>query len=502
MQDSSSPPVLDTRFGRVRGSVLVVCAIAILLVSRWLAFPASIWDMDEANFALGVLEFDPVHNQPHAPFFPLWIALGVVVRWMLPAVSAAGALQLVGAAFSIAVALPLVSLWSSLMPRTLAWAATALYVFLPGVWLLSGRAYTEPAATMLLLTTISAWLPDVPSRRRLAAGGVALAAALLIRPQWLPVVVPLVVWRVFRARGLTDRSIVIAVPAVLGTGGIGIVALRAGGLAPVWAAVTQHRAYMASAGQGFEWGFADLGMHAVAGGVAMGTVWLILAAFGWAMLLRRTETRRRAGVVCGLVLVPLVALLVLAQNPTLPRYALPVMALTSGAVVASVRAIVRSERWALVTVAAWVFGSVVATVPALGVYHDQPSPVVAAFDRVGGSSVIRAVAADRRLVAFVALEQARGRLQQQLVWDYQVELGMVETRFRPDLAAITTSGLPSWVTTPGTIVDFSCRLPILRSIASPRFLDITVIEGCGLAKPADPSIRPEDLRPGSVIPAS
>ena len=476
-------------------------ALAIVVVSRWLAFPASIWDMDEANFALGVIAFDPVHNQPHAPFFPLWIALGKIVRWFAPGVGPAEALQVVSAVFSVVVMAPLVSLWSEVLPRFQALAATMLYLFLPGVWLLSGRAYTEPAAIALMVTAVTAWLPSAPSRRGFLIGSVAVIAMLLIRPQWLPMAMPLVVWRLVRCASWVERAIVAGIPVVVGGAAIALVARSAGGLGPLWEAVERHQAYIKGAAAGFDWSFAGLGVHAVAGGLVAGSIWLVLAVVGSVALVRDRSSRRAAGVLLGLVLAPHVLLLLTVQNPTLPRYALPVLALTAGSVVAGIRVVLTSPRWTVAAVFAWVAGCVVVTAPVLGVLRSEPSPVIAAFDRIEAAPAIEAVVADRRLVAFVTFEQARGRLRKPLLWDYQVELGMIASPFRNDLAAIATDPDPPWISHPGRVTTFSCHRLLLRRIMSPRFLDLTVIEGCGLVKPDNPSIRLEDLRPGAVIPA-
>lgn len=484
-----------------RDAALLWLALLLVAASRWLAFPASIWDMDEANFALGVIDFDPVHNQPHAPFFPLWIGLGKVVHWLLPVSQSTTALQVVSAGFSVAIVVPMVRLWSAMMSHRQAWAATGLYLFLPGAWLLSGRAYTEPAATALLVAVVAAWMPDSTSRRGLVAGAVALAAALLIRPQWLPVAVPLIVWRVLRLRRWREWLIVVGVPGVIGAAVVAVVAGHAGGMAPLWAAVEQHRKYIAGAAEGFDWSFADLGVHAVAGGLVAGTAWLFLAAIGSWSLLRDPRSRGAAIAVFGLVLTPYVILLLATQNPTLPRYALPVLALTSGAVVAGIGTVLGSRKWALGAVVAWVAGSVFATVPVLDTYRSQLSPVIAAFERVASDRSLSVVAMDRRLVAFVTFEQVRGSLRQPIVWDYQVELGMVGSGFRRDLAAVTGGEAPPWVSPRGEVTTFSCDEPLLRRVASPRFLEVTVVEGCGLVKPENPSVRIEDLRPGLVIPA-
>ena len=45
-----------------------------------MAFPASIWEQDEAYFGCGVLRFEPLANHPHPPWFPLWIGIGKLLN--------------------------------------------------------------------------------------------------------------------------------------------------------------------------------------------------------------------------------------------------------------------------------------------------------------------------------------------------------------------------------------------------------------------------------------
>lgn len=100
----------------------------------------------------------------------------------------------------------------------------------------------------------------------------------------------------------------------------------------------------------------------------------------------------------------------------------------------------------------------------------------------------------------MTLERAVGRLRHKVVWDYQVELEMVGSPFRSDLVAPSNDGVPGWVDQPRSVRGFRCDQPLLRRVASPRFLDLTVVEGCALVRPESPSIRPEDLKPGAVVP--
>ena len=101
--------------------VLSTALVLLVLVSRVAAFPASIWEQDEAYFAAAVVHFDPAAGAPHPPWFPLWIGLGSLVH--LTGIEGARSLQLVGLAASVWILFPLTSLWSTLLPRRLAPAA-------------------------------------------------------------------------------------------------------------------------------------------------------------------------------------------------------------------------------------------------------------------------------------------------------------------------------------------------------------------------------------------
>jgi len=50
--------------------VVTLLLIVLVALSRILALPASIWDHDEAYFATGVIEFAPLDNHSHPPWFP------------------------------------------------------------------------------------------------------------------------------------------------------------------------------------------------------------------------------------------------------------------------------------------------------------------------------------------------------------------------------------------------------------------------------------------------
>src|SRR5437763_2654394 len=60
------------------GLLALVCA-----ATRFLAMARSLWDWDEALFCLGMRAYDVTSHHPHPPGFPVYIALGKLVRLLL-----------------------------------------------------------------------------------------------------------------------------------------------------------------------------------------------------------------------------------------------------------------------------------------------------------------------------------------------------------------------------------------------------------------------------------
>jgi hypothetical protein len=73
------PPALTPRQRLTFGIVAIVCA-----ATRLLAMAKSLWDWDEALFCLGMRSYDVTAHHPHPPGFPVYIALGRIVRTVIP----------------------------------------------------------------------------------------------------------------------------------------------------------------------------------------------------------------------------------------------------------------------------------------------------------------------------------------------------------------------------------------------------------------------------------
>lgn len=144
--------------------------------------PPSVWEQDEACFAAAAVEIDVADSRPHAPFFPLWIGLGKVL--VLMGVPPAAALQSVSGVAGSLTVLPLVGLWSRRLGVGLSAAVAALAVFVPGVWVLSTRAFTGTTATAMSVLALFLWSRPQPTRWTPATGSAAAGLSVLVRPQF------------------------------------------------------------------------------------------------------------------------------------------------------------------------------------------------------------------------------------------------------------------------------------------------------------------------------
>ena len=177
MGKGKNQPLVTPRYLAVK-----VALVFLVCLSRAAVFPASIWEQDEAYFAAAVVDINLTDSAPHPPFFPLWIGIGRALH--LLGLEPAASLQVAGAALGSLVLLPMVALWSRFLSPGLALAASCLGLFAPGVWLLSGRAFTGTAATALVVAALACWARPDPSRAWVAAGSVAAGLAVLVRPHF------------------------------------------------------------------------------------------------------------------------------------------------------------------------------------------------------------------------------------------------------------------------------------------------------------------------------
>jgi hypothetical protein len=454
---------------------LTTAVVAAVAISRWLAFPASIWDIDEAIFATALVELDLTRAYPHPPFFPLWMVLGSACRTLLPHLEPATALQLVSAVASVWMVFPLTALWSLVLSRRQALTGALLFALSPLPWLLAGRAYTGTAATALLVAAAAVWLRPRLGTAGVAVGGVYLTACLLIRPQWLPIGLALAAWRAWHGHDRLARALPFVVPLLLGLPAVLAVVAVAGGVDELLQIVGRHGRYHFGALAGYGTAWQRLGIIQAWGGVVPGSVWSLVALHGAVMLWLERRSAALTGVLAALLL-PVLLVVTGSGNPTSLRYTLPFLALTSGLVVASVASMPRSPVVRTSVLAALMAGLISTTAVRLGEYRGQASPVIRALDRVADDRLD--LLADRSITAFVDLYAATRGYHPTVTWGRALDR-RTTVPAQPGTAILYDPERTRWQVTGVRERRFTCDDPLLRHFASPRLLDLVVVYGNG-----------------------
>jgi hypothetical protein len=452
-------------------ATMLVLLLAVL-ASRIAALPASIWEQDEAWLALAAAHFDPAEGVPQPPWSPLWVALGHAGARL--GVEPTRALQLLSLAAGTLALLPLAALWGGLLGRPRGVLAALLFLATPVAWLSAGRALSETAASAALAAMCACWSREPRSLRALAWGSVAAAAALLVRPQLLPAVALPALLALVLARGRRERVAIAAPGLALALGGALAAVAAAGGVAPLAAALARHRLLHFGQLGDATYGLATSGIARGLGHPAAAAAWLALAAIGVAALLRTAPDVRRRGAVPLAALAGALASIYGVASPQHARYFIPVLALSSGAVVAGVAALLGRAAplaaGAAIAAFAWQVG------PGLALYRERPSPPVAALRLAAESQRERgaAVVVDRRLAAFVAHERAFRSPGLQVVWDFEAQLGLGALTGAREVVAVYDVNHPLAAAAGGAVELVSWPESAVRRLSPARYVDVTV----------------------------
>jgi len=457
--------------------------IAVIVASRWAAFPASLWDRDEAIFARALVHFEPESLYPHPPFFPLWIALGRLVFLSPLTNSPEVALQLLSSAMSVWIVFPLARLWRHLLPRYQASLAALLYAMIPAPWVLSGRGYSGGTGTAMLVAAAALLLQDRRPSTEHWIGAIYLAAALLVRPQLLPFALAICVWRLTREKNI-GRAIG---PVLLAVGIVLMVAVwmttRCGGVRGVLDIVAVHVQYHFGKMERVVLRAVDLGMVAGLGGGKAAIGWLVLTIQGAVVLVL---LRPRKEVTFGFLMVltiPAFYIQVCLQNPTFVRYALPGYAFSSGLVVAAVAWIMNSRIRTIVIVGAFCALDALMVIPHLHNYRHNKAPVVRALEEVASSwpGEPSCLVVDPHLETFVDLFTITGRIHAEVNLLPRKTEGLSTSLFQAPgqhLLAVLDDQKGRWN------VHGACRTvhewrstPWFARIVTPRFRRVVVIYG-------------------------
>lgn len=234
LPDLRHPPEPLTRFQRVATAILA----ATVALSRWPAVSRTLWDWDEALFALALQHYDVTVHHPHPPGFPLFIALAKLIPLdpfhALQCVTVGASLLVFPAMFFLARELRL--------PPFGAMAAALLLAFFPNVWLFGGTALSDVPSLVLVLAACALLLRGCRSGGALLTGALLLGIAAGFRPQNLLIgSVPFLLAFLQKKRTAVIGALIVAV-IVLAS--YGAAAELSGGWEAYRAALTRHETYI------------------------------------------------------------------------------------------------------------------------------------------------------------------------------------------------------------------------------------------------------------------
>lgn len=389
------------------------CALVFLL--GHLPFLASsLEDVDSVNFALGLRDFDVAAHRPHPPGYPVFIAVGKVVRMavagVLPAGSApdvidARTLALIGVVAGALLAFPLLQFFRMLeQHEARARAALAFTLASPLLWFNASRPLSDTAGLLASITVqallLTAWRrqrsqAEDPSRgadrdalvasgRLIVLGALLAGFAIGVRSQtvWLtfPVLVLVIADRAGRgaAGALLGASITFSIGVVLWAVPL---LIATGGPTAYWRALTGQAGEdlsgvdLLARNPTVRRFVSGLGDTFVDPWVA---IWLVvpvivLAVVGAVALLRRSGSAFTMLVIAAL---PYAAFHLTFQETFTTRYALPLVPVLGYLVVRGLS--VAGERVMLGGMAALVVACLTVTMPAVAAYSSQGSPVARA----------------------------------------------------------------------------------------------------------------------------
>lgn len=159
----------------------ILLALTLLVAAtRFVAAAASLWDWDEALFAMAVRDYDVVRHHPHPPGYPLFIAAGKLVH--LAVRDEFRALQVVVVLAACAL-LPLLFALARELGFSFATSlgAGTLFAFLPNVWVYGGTAFSDIPALATALAACTLLLRGRRSSRAFLLGAVVLGLAAGVR---------------------------------------------------------------------------------------------------------------------------------------------------------------------------------------------------------------------------------------------------------------------------------------------------------------------------------
>jgi hypothetical protein len=205
---------------------------------RWPALSATLWDWDEALFALALRDYDVTAHHPHPPGFPLFIGLAK----LLP-LDPFHALQAVTFVASLFVFPAMLFLARELGATPfVAMASALLLAFFPNVWFFGGTAFSDVPSLVLVLVASALLLRGRRGNAALLAGSLLLGVAAGFRPQNLLIgFAPFVAAFVHRRLTAVAGGAIIAIVVIAS---FGTAASLSGGWEAYRATLVKHERYI------------------------------------------------------------------------------------------------------------------------------------------------------------------------------------------------------------------------------------------------------------------
>jgi hypothetical protein len=363
---------------------IAVGAALLVLLSRVLFLPQTLWDLDSTNFARALSEYDPSQHRPHPPGYPVYVAIGKAVQTVVP--SALHALALLSGLAQAALLPALLALFRSLLPPAVAVAATLLTITNPALWFNGARPMSDSVGLLFIVTTQALLLrarhaPHLLLPASLLVGltpGVRLQSLFLTFPLWC-LVLTRCPGRRWRAGGVALAGAAAwLLPVILQSGGalrylavFGDTLGQAAAFEPLLSGFTLNRAARA----------VELVLLGPWADPALGAVMLSLSAAG---LIAAALRRPAALGLALLAFAPYLVVHLLLQHVETLRYTLPYLPLFGFLAAEALDALAERLRplalplrvGAPVALAGW---AAALTMPALEAYATRPSPPYAAL---------------------------------------------------------------------------------------------------------------------------
>ena len=427
---------------RERSAAWVLAVLTAL--TRWPALSQTLWDWDEALFALALRDYDVAAYHPHPPGFPLFIGLAKLIP-----TDAFHALQSIAFVASLFVFPAMFLLARALRASApVAMGAGLLLAFFPNVWFYGGTALSDVPSMVLVVTACALLL-----RGQLILGAIVLGIAAGFRPQNLLIgFAPFVVAFLQRRRAAIGAAL-ITLAIVVAT--YAVAASLSGGWDVYREVLARHQAYIRNtdsflaprhpgllrvADDFFFWPYRAPGINVIVTALAAIAVirkrhWFAIAIFGpfclfaWLFLDFHSASR------FSIAYMPMFAMLAAAGIPARGR----------NVVLAAIVALMIGWTW-----------------PALRVVHTTASPPVAAIETL------------RNFPGTIYVDERLGAHAELLIPDRTRRTVRVAPPFVDDpMGALLREGASA---APGAR-NFTRDHDRLASIARPRYFEVSVIFG-------------------------